>query len=80
MAANIITLDVSRIDLGVGSAPGTVTGIDVDSGQQYSLKGWSDVLGKFESGKTFRCGWYLGREYNGTQDMLISNTIRLETS
>lgn len=72
MASNIITMDVERIDQGQGNAPGTVSGIDVDSGQRVSLKGWADILAKFEMGKTFQFGWYLGKEYDGQQDMLIS--------
>jgi len=72
MAANIITMDVERIDQGQGNAPGTITGIDVDSGQRVSLKGWADILAKFETGKTFQLGWYLGKEYQGQQDMLVS--------
>ena len=72
MAANMITMDVERIDQGQGNAPGMITGIDVDSGQRVSLKGWADILAKFEMGKTFQFGWYLGKEYQGQQDMLVS--------
>jgi hypothetical protein len=72
MAANTITMDVERIDQGQGNAPGTITGIDVDSGERVSLKGWADILAKFETGKTFQLGWYLGKEYQGQQDMLVS--------
>lgn len=71
-AANTITIDVERIDQGQGNAPGTITGIDVDSGQRVSLKGWADILAKFKPGKTFQLGWYLGKEYQGQQDMLVS--------
>jgi hypothetical protein len=70
--ANIITLEVERVDSGAGNAPGTITGIDVDSGERVSLKGWADILAKFEMGKTFQFGWYLGKEYQGQQDMLVS--------
>ena len=70
--ANIITLEVERVDSGAGNAPGTVTGINVDSGERVALKGWADILAKFEMGKTFQFGWYLGKEYQGQQDMLVS--------
>jgi hypothetical protein len=70
--ANIITLEVERVDSGAGNAPGTVTGINVDSGERVALKGWADTLADFRPGKTFQFQWYLGKEYRGEQDMLVS--------
>ena len=70
--ANIITLEVERVDSGAGNAPGTVTGIDVNSGERVALKGWADTLADFRPGKTFQFQWYLGKEYRGEQDMLVS--------
>ena len=72
MAANIITLDVERVDSGSGNAPGTVTGINVDSGDRVSLKGWADTLAAFRPGTTYKFQWYLGKAYQGQQDMLVS--------
>ena len=72
MAGNTITMDIERIDHGEGSAPGTIVGVDVDSGQTVQLKAWSDRLALFTAGKTYKFGWYLGKEYQGTQDMVVS--------
>ena len=72
MAGNTITMDVQRIDPGEGNAPGTLVGIDVDSGQEVQLKAWSERLAHFTAGKTFQFGWYLGKEYQGVQDMVVS--------
>ena len=72
MAGSTITMDIERIDHGEGSAPGTIVGVDVDSGQTVQLKAWSDRLALFTAGKTYKFGWYLGKEYQGTQDMVVS--------
>jgi len=72
MAGSTITMDIERIDPGEGSAPGTIVGVDVDSGQTVQLKAWSDRLALFTAGKTYKFGWYLGKEYQGTQDMIVS--------
>lgn len=72
MAGNTITMDIERIDHGEGSAPGTIVGVDVDSGQTVQLKAWPDRLALFTAGKTYKFGWYLGKEYQGTQDMVVS--------
>jgi len=72
MAGNTITMDVQRIDPGEGSAPGTLVGIDVDSGQEVQLKAWPDRLSHFSMNQTYKFGWYLGKEYQGTQDMIVS--------
>jgi len=72
MAGNTITMDVQRIDPGEGSAPGTLVGIDVDSGQEVQLKAWPDRLSHFSMNQTYKFGWYLGKEYQGTQDMVVS--------
>jgi hypothetical protein len=72
MAKNIVTLDVQGISPGEGSAPGTLTGIDVDSGQELRFKAWGEMLSQFTIGKSFKFEWYLGKEYKGIQDMCVS--------
>ena len=72
MAGSTITMDIERIDHGEGSAPGTITGIDVDSGQTVQLKAWPDRLSHFSMNQTYKFGWYLGKEYQGVQDMVVS--------
>ena len=72
MAKNIVTLDVQGISPGEGSAPGTITGIDVDSGQELRFKAWGEMLSQFTIGKSFKFEWYLGKEYKGIQDMCVS--------
>jgi hypothetical protein len=72
MAKNIVTLDVQGISPGEGSAPGTITGIDVDSGQELRFKAWGEMLAQFQTGKSFQFEWYLGKEYKGIQDMCVS--------
>ena len=72
MAKNIVTLDVQGISPGEGSAPGTITGIDVDSGQELRFKAWGEMLSQFTIGKSFKFEWYLGKEYQGIQDMCVS--------
>ena len=60
MAKNYMTLDIQRVDTGEGNRPGTVVGIDVDSGEQREVKAFSELLTQFEAGKTFNFEWYLG--------------------
>ena len=72
MAKNIVTLDVQGISPGEGSAPGTITGIDVDSGQELRFKAWGEMPSQFTIGKSFKFEWYLGKEYQGIQDMCVS--------
>jgi hypothetical protein len=72
MASSTITMDIERIEPGEGSAPGTIVGVDVDSGQTVELKAWSDRLALFTAGNTYRFGWYLGKEYQGVQDKVVS--------
>jgi hypothetical protein len=72
MAKNYMTLDIQRVDTGEGNRPGTVVGIDVDSGEQREVKAFSELLTQFEAGKTFNFEWYLGKEWQGRQDMVVS--------
>ena len=72
MTKNYMTLDIQRVDAGEGNRPGTVVGIDVDSGEQREVKAFSELLTQFEAGKTFHFEWYLGKEWQGRQDMVVS--------
>ena len=53
------------------SAPGFVTGIDVDSGREMRFKAWGEVLDKFTAEKTYRFEWY-EKTYQGQPELLVS--------
>ena len=72
MSKALVTLDVQHIAPGNGKAPGTITGIDVDSGRELQFKTWPDTISQFEAGKTVRFEWYLGKPWQGVQDMCVS--------
>ena len=69
---NLVTVDGQRVSPGEGSAPGSIGGIDVDTGQEVTFKAWPDMLAQFQSHKSFTFEWYLGKEYKGVQDMIVS--------
>ena len=72
MAKNYMTLDIQRVDPAEGKRPGTVTGIDVDNGEQRSVKAFSELVAQFQAGKTMKFEWYLGQEWQGERDILVS--------
>jgi len=63
-------LEVTDIQPGQGNAPGTISGSE--NGTPRTLKAFGDVLANFSVGQTFEFEWYLGKEYQGRQDMLVS--------
>ena len=68
--ANSMILEVTDIQPGQGNAPGTISGSE--NGTPRTLKAFGDVLANFSVGQTFEFEWYLGKEYQGRQDMLVS--------
>ena len=68
--ANSMILEVTDIQPGQGNAPGTISGSE--NGTPRTLKAFGDVLANFSVGQTFEFEWYLGKEYQRRQDMLVS--------
>ncbi len=68
--ANVIVLEVSDVQPGVGNAPGTIIGFE--DGEPRTLKAFGEMLVHFQAGNTYKFEWYLGKEYQGQQDMLVS--------
>ena len=65
-----MTMTVDEISPGAGRAPGTLIGHT--DGQPKQIKAFDDVINKFQAGRTYSFGWYLGKPYNGSQDVLVS--------
>ena len=70
MANDMMTMTVDEISPGSGRAPGTIIGHS--EGQPKQVKAFSDTLTKFQAGRTYSFSWYLGKPYNGAQDVLVS--------
>ena len=70
MANDMMTMTVDEISPGSGRAPGTIIGHS--EGQPKQVKAFSDTLTKFQAGRTYSFSWYLGKPYNGSQDVLVS--------
>ena len=68
--ANSIVLEVSDVQPGQGSAPGTIIGFE--NGEPRTIKAFGEMLVHFQAGNTYKFDWYLGKEYQGQQDMLVS--------
>ena len=68
--ANSIVLEVSDVQPGQGSAPGTIIGFE--NGEPRTIKAFGEMLSHFHAGNTYKFDWYLGKEYQGQQDMLVS--------
>ena len=68
--ANSIILEISDVQPGMGSAPGTITGFE--NGEPRTIKAFGEMLSHFQAGNTYQFEWYLGKEYQGQQDMLVS--------
>jgi len=68
--ANSIVLDVSDVQPGVGNAPGTIIGFE--DGEPRTLKAFGEMLVHFQAGNTYKFDWYMGKEYQGERDMLVS--------
>ena len=70
MASEIMIMQVDAVTPNTGAGPGTITGHQ--NGQPCEVKAFSETLQRFEAGRTYEFGWYLGKEYQGHQDMLVS--------
>ena len=68
--ANSMILEVTDVQPGQGNAPGTISGFE--NGEPRTLKAFGDTLANFSAGQTFEFEWYLGKPYQGQQDMLVS--------
>ena len=68
--ANSMILEVTDVQPGQGNAPGTIVGFE--NGEPRTVKAFGDVLANFSAGQTFEFEWYLGKPYQGQQDMLVS--------
>ena len=70
MANQTMILEVSEVRQGQGNAPGSIKGFE--DGEPRTVKAFSDMLVRFEAGQTYEFEWYLGKPYQGQQDMLVS--------
>ena len=68
--ANSMILEVTDVQPGQGNAPGTIVGFE--NGEPRTVKAFGDVLANFSAGQTFEFEWYMGKPYQGQQDMLVS--------
>ena len=68
--ANSMILEVTDVQPGQGNAPGTISGFE--NGEPRTVKAFGDVLANFSAGQTFEFEWYMGKPYQGQQDMLVS--------
>ena len=68
--ANSMILEVTDVQPGQGNAPGTISGFE--NGEPRTVKAFGDVLENFSAGQTFEFEWYMGKPYQGQQDMLVS--------
>jgi hypothetical protein len=77
MANQTMILEVSEVRQGLGKSPGMIKGFE--NGEPRTVKAWADVLVQFEAGQTYEFSWYMGRPYNGSQDMLVSPNDPVKT-
>jgi hypothetical protein len=68
--ANSMILEVTDVQPGQGNAPGTISGFE--NGEPRTIKAFGDILTQFEAGKAYEFEWYMGKPYQGQQDMLVS--------
>ena len=75
--ANSMILEVTDVQPGQGNAPGTISGFE--NGEPRTVKAFGDVLAHFSAGQTFEFEWYMGKEYQGQQDMLVSKHASIKS-
>ena len=75
--ANSMILEVTDVQPGQGNAPGTISGFE--NGEPRTVKAFGDVLANFSAGQTFEFEWYMGKEYQGQQDMLVSKHASIKS-
>ena len=68
--ANSMILEVTDVQPGQGNAPGTISGFE--NGEPRTIKAFGEILTQFEAGKVYEFEWYMGKPYQGQQDMLVS--------
>ena len=68
--ADKMTMEVTDVQPGIGSAPGTIMGFE--NGEPRTVKAFGETLANFSPGQTYQFEWYMGKEYQGQQDMLVS--------
>ena len=76
MAISMI-LEVTDVQPGQGNAPGTISGFE--NGEPRTVKAFGDILPQFEAGKVYEFEWYMGKEYQGQQDMLVSKHASIKS-
>jgi hypothetical protein len=77
MANQTMILEVSEVRQGQGNAPGSIKGFE--NGEPRTVKAFSDMLVRFEAGQTYEFSWYMGKPYQGQQDMLVSKHDPVKT-
>ena len=75
--ANSMILEVTDVQPGQGNAPGTISGFE--NGEPRTVKAFGDVLANFSAGQTFEFEWYMGKPYQGQQDMLVSKHASIKS-
>ena len=75
--ANSMILEVTDVQPGQGNAPGTIVGFE--NGEPRTVKAFGDVLANFSAGQTFEFEWYMGKPYQGQQDMLVSKHASIKS-
>jgi hypothetical protein len=72
MTKQFMTLNVRQILPADGKAPGIIKGVDVDDGQDREVKCYEEKIDDFRVGSIARFEWYLGKEWDGRRDMIVS--------
>ena len=75
--ANSMILEVTDVQPGQGNAPGTISGFE--NGEPRTVKAFGDTLANFSAGQTFEFEWYMGKPYQGQQDMLVSKHASIKS-
>ena len=77
MANQTMILEVDQVIRSMGKAPGMIKGFE--NGEPRTVKAFSDMLIQFEAGQTYEFSWYMGKPYQGQQDMLVSKHDPVKT-
>ena len=72
MAKQYMTLNVQEVQPAQGKVPGVIRGVDVDDGQDREVKCYEEKIDEFRVGSIARFEWYLGKEWDGHRDMIVS--------
>ena len=77
MANQTMILEVDQVIPSLGKAPGMIKGFE--NGEPRTVKAFADMLIQFEAGQTYEFSWYMGKPYQGQQDMLVSKHDPVKT-